>query len=550
VRSPSSFGQRLRDKVRSAGYASPLYAFTLKGPTPPGLNLAPEDIWPGDPDRGNALFQGRFAFAGHEVRALNEAPWLVEPPSQTWNEELHAFEWLRHFSACGVVTAADRSRELVRAWILQSGDWAEVSWRPDVLGRRLGAWLCHAGFLLDGADENFRQGFLASLAAQARHLARSAAEAPEGAPRLAAAVGLVLSALALPGSGKRRERGLQLLERELGLQVLADGGHVSRNPCRQVEVLRDLVLVRNTMAAAGADAPDALPRAIATMSPMVRFFRHGDGRLALFNGGREASAELLDVTLARADAPDPAPAEAPHAGYQRLGAGGTVAIVDCGPPPPHALSGHAHAGTLGFELGIGRERLIVNCGAAPAAESEWGPVMRSTAAHSTLVIADTNSSELRADGLIGRRPGAVAHARSESNGSIWLEASHDGYLEPFALDHRRRFYLDASGEDFRGEDSLTGPGLERGDPLAVAVRFHLHPSVRASLVRNGDGALLRLPSGDGWRLRAVGGAVSLEESVYYGTGQARRAEQIVVSSGLDGQPFTVKWRLSRVHTES
>jgi uncharacterized heparinase superfamily protein len=549
VHPPTSFGQRLREKVRSAGYASQLYAYTLKGPTPAGLSLAPRDVWPGDPKVGNALFQGRFAFAGHEVRALNQAPWLLEAPGLAWSAELHAFDWLRHFSACGVATAADRARELVRAWIVESGAWDQLGWRPDILGRRLGAWLCHAGFLIEGADENFRQDFLASLAAQERHLSRAAAEAPEGAGRLIAAVGAVLGSVCLPGSGKRRHRALQLLERELGAQVLDDGGHVSRNPIRQLEVLRDLVAARDTLEAASAEAPRALPEAIARMAPMLRFLRHGDGGLAHFNGGRDGGPELVDVTLTRAGEGGAAPGEAPQSGYQRLAAGGTLVLVDCGPPPPLALSGEAHAGTLAFELSVGRERLVVNCGAAADPEGEWGAATRSTAAHSTLVVADTNSSELREDGLIGRRPGAVSHARSEEEGNIWLEAGHDGYVAPFGLGHRRRLYLDASGGDFRGEDSLAGPGIDSNAGVAVAIRFHLHPAVRASLVRNGDGALLRLPGGEGWRLRALGGKVTLEESVYFGSGHARRAEQIVVSTRLEGQPLTLKWRLSRVKDE-
>ena len=61
------------------------------------------------------------------------------------------------------------------------------------------------------------------------------------------------------------------------------------------------------------------------------------------------------------------------------------------------------------------------------------------------------------------------------------------------------------------------------------MRFHLHPSVEASLVEGESAALLRLPSGSLWRLRAAGAEMSLGESIYLGSGEARKTQQVVLS---------------------
>ena len=67
---------------------------------------------------------------------------------------------------------------------------------------------------------------------------------------------------------------------------------------------------------------------------------------------------------------------------------------------PRGADRFAHAGTLSFEMSVGRDRLIVNCGAAPAAEADWRDALRATAAHSTLVPADTNKiGPLKQDGF-------------------------------------------------------------------------------------------------------------------------------------------------------
>jgi uncharacterized heparinase superfamily protein len=464
---------------------------------------------------------------------------------------------------------------LVKDWILHNAGWSLPAWRGDILGRRLAAWLGQYEFFCASADDAFRALVLASIARQARHLSRALALAPEGARLLAAIKGLIYAGLCLPGRDRWRAKGVKLLEKELPRQILADGGHIERSPSLQLGVLRDLIDIRAALIAGQREVPPALQAAIDRMTPMLRFFRHGDGGLALFNDSREEESWLVDMVLTRADltraeATGKPLSAAPHTGFQRLSANRTLVIADTGAPValvgPQGAEGHAHAGTLGFEMSIGKERLIVNCGAYGGTNPAWRLAQRATAAHSTLVIDSTNSSEVLAGGGLGRRPRTVLCRRNEADGNVWLEASHDGYVKPFGLVHKRRLYLAAGGEDFRGADSLVapagGPGSappprrgrsQREGGQRFAVRFHLHPQVKASLVHNGVAALLRLPSGTGWRLRASGGVMSLEESVYLGPGdgRVRRSEQIVVratigKAGGDAPAAEVKWAIDRI----
>jgi len=167
-------------------------------------------------------------------------------------------------------------------------------------------------------------------------------------------------------------------------------------------------------------------------------------------------------------------------------------------------------------------------------------VARASAAHSVLVVADTNSVEIRADGSLGRSPTSVARERAEHEGQQWVSATHDGYRERFGLIYARQLFLSADGEDLRGEERLTGlPGA------AFAVRFHLHPSVQASLAHDAKAALLRLPSGNVWWLRAAGAEMSLGESVYLGSGEARKTQQVVLSGTVQAGGATVRWAIRR-----
>jgi len=199
-------------------------------------------------------------------------------------------------------------------------------------------------------------------------------------------------------------------------------------------------------------------------------------------------------------------------------------------------------------MSVGKERLVVNCGAALTDPSEWRRAQRATAAHSTLSLDDTNSSEVL-DGTggrwLGRRPRKVELQRDEDNGAVWLTMSHDGYVPQFGLTHRRRLFLDTDGEDIRGEDVLTG-NAGRDQPPRFAIRFHLHPRVQAALNQQGGGALLRLPSGQGWRFRSAGGEIELADSIYLGRrGEMRRSQQLVLRGETQGGETLVKWALQR-----
>lgn len=563
---------RGRDRLLARACSTWLYGKSLRGPMPDHMIHYPRDLRPGRADTADALFQGRWSLPGGQVRTDGSLPFAVEAPSDAWSEELHGFSWLRHFTAAGGDAARTYAQTLVANWILTAGTWNDIAWRPHVVGRRLTSWASNGALIIDGSDLIYRSTLLRNMARQARHLARAASLAPAGEPRFTAAVGLAFSGLCLSEGQKRLTKGLKLVCRELDLQILPDGGHVSRNPAAMLSILLDLISLREGLAQRHIEVPKAIRDAIDRMMPMLRFFRHGDGRMALFNGANEGMDGAIDAALAQDDAKGRPFGFAPHSGYQRMAAGPSLVIADTGPPPPGRHSHAAHAGCLSFEMSVRSARLIVNCGSTRVMGPDWEAASRATAAQSTLVLADTSSARiLRARfgrALLGARlmegPARVESRRNENENGIWLEAAHSGYEKLFGLTHRRRLFLNGSGEELRGEDLLVAndapPRLidhlrltsaPSPDALPYTIRFHLHPDARASLAHDGSNVLVQLGNGDGWQFRAVSGGspvtIALEESIYLGAGEpARRSEQIVVSGQVFRHEAKVNWALRRL----
>ena len=507
------------------------------GRVPDAPALPVRDPWPGNPGRGARLLKDELELSG-AVRTLAPGGWGDAAGHEVLRAHAHGFTWLRDLRALGTDAARARARLLVSDWMGTAG-LERLAHRPDVAGARIAAWLGHYDFFAASADDGFRSKLMGRLVADARMLAASLPAEEMDARALTALKGLVAAGVALPDHGAFLGRALRHLPQEVARQVLPDGCHAERSPAAQLAALQDLTEMRALLQASQTQPPAALTSAIERMAPALRALRHGDGGLVLFNGAKEELGPLLDLVLTQAGRGGRAPAGLTEGGFHRLQAGRSVVVVDCGAPPPPGLDRMAHAGTLSMELSVGKERMIVNCGAVPAGGPAWRDAARASAAHSTLVVADTNSSELKGAGL-GRHPSKVDVQRQEANGAHWLEASHDGYKAAFGALHRRRLYLAESGEDVRGEDAVEGP-----KPQAYAVRFHLHPGVTATLGGDAESVTLRLPGGGTWRFKAEGTQVSLEESVYLGGAKPQPSQQVVLTGHADGAQ-QAKWAITKV----
>src|SRR5262249_17718143 len=308
------FPTRLRRDMLRTWAASTLYRYTLIRPTPADLVARVGERWPGEAKRGEALLVGTIELCGETVR--NPAPvWFPRAAGDEWLAAWHGFAWLPDLMSVGA-NARDAARALVQSWLRENTRWHPIAWRSDVLATRLFAWIVHLDEIAGReTDRTLRRAMLASLAMQLRHLGRSAGWEVSGAARLRALKGLVGGLAAFGGQEKRLQRALRLFESELPAQILADGGHRARSPSVQLDVLRDLIEVRAALRAAQRPVPGALQDALERMAPMLRFFRHGDRRLALFNDAVEEDGVLVDLVLTRSEAKGRAPNQAPHTGF-------------------------------------------------------------------------------------------------------------------------------------------------------------------------------------------------------------------------------------------
>lgn len=551
-----AFWRRLMTPLRVMRRRNWFYRRLLKGKLPDHVVFYPFDALPRRLEDADAMLKGRFRFAGEVVDTAGKCVFDLPTPSVGWKKGLNEFVWLPALSSAGGDAARDLAKELIAQWIVRNTRYSEPAMLPQAIARRLAHIFAHGRFVLSNSDMLWRSKIFVSLREQAKLLTRIGIEAPDGLPRLEVAAAQALAGACLEDSPRRLALGLQRLEEELARQILPDGGHITRSPEALAHAYRHLVMVMDALQAIDRDVPHPIRSAHDRIAPMLRFFRHGDGALALFNGGRESDARMVAALLARDEVRGQPFAHAPHSGYQRMAAARTLAIMDCGKPPEGIHANAAHAGALSFEFSHGPHRVVVNCGAAGSRNPRWDTALRATAAHSTVTMNDTSYAGVINEGLardlIGPRlvgePFAVETSRRETPQGAIVEARHEGYVHEFGVAHERTLSLSPNGLSLSGVDRLVPKGHVRRsrEGVAFAVRFHIHPDVRVS-PSQGGGILLKLPNGDGWRFRCGGAQICIEESVYLGTDMVRKAEQIVLLGNFHNEPVEIGWMFEQIN---
>jgi uncharacterized heparinase superfamily protein len=545
--------QSLAERVKRAFYMltwrTPLHNVRLTGKLPLRLLFVPPDPLPADIPRGQALRMGKFHHQGLD-QPLNSINYDALPLPPAMLDYIHRFDWLRDLAAAtDRADGAPIAARITQQWIAgNTQKIREPAWRVDNAAWRMLNMAAYCPFILSSSNPVYRSSVLNHFARNARHLDRSASKAANLYARLTGWAGVVAASLLLPEGKTRRLVGEDGLEHAIGQCVFADGGVVSRSPVQLMELIGLLSLLRQCYLAANINVPEFLSDALGRSVPALLGLTHADGGLGAWQGSAQVTAGRI-AALAEASGVRARPQrQALDWGYQRIPAGNAVMLLDAGPPPLAKQSATGCASTLAFELSYGKQRIIVNCGGSslvgasiPAALARG---LRTTAAHSTLCIDDSNSTAILAGGQLGKGVTEVGLNRREIENATRIEATHDGYARAFGFTHSRTLILRSDGLELRGEDTLLPhKSYKSKNNLPVHIRFHLGANIELAKGDNKDAVVLRLGDGSSWLFIPSGGDVQLDDSIWVDEeGRPHPSQQLVISATASKGGLSIGWQ--------
>jgi len=542
----------------SLGVSHSTIVAPFRKPLRPRLLATVSSPLPGDRAAGMALRAGHFYIYGVKAPFAQVDMGPLGNLSPPFERVVQGFTWLRDLAASGTPPQCRQVGErLLLAWLDANPKIGKgPAWHVENVGLRLMAWLVHAPLLISHSDRALRHRVLGVMADTARWLDRNVTKAEDRLGEVAGWCAIIAAGLLLPEGKPRRLYGEAGLAKALGEAVGVDGGLLSRSPDAQMQAIASLIDLRACYEAAEREPPQLLATMLNMLVPPLLALTHGDGGLGNWQGSGATKASRL-AALIEASRVRTRPLKDPGSwGYQRLTARKATLILDGSPPPFGKHARHGCASTLAFEFSHGEHRLIVNCGGAALAGGQV-PVrieqgLRATAAHSTMVLGDANSTAVLIDGKLGAGVGEVEVDTRQvklGNGTATrLEASHDGYAARFGLVHRRILMLRDDGHELRGEDVLVPSGRKgKRGKVPFAIRFHLGRHVEATLAEGGKSASLLLPEGSLWQFVTGAENLAIEESLWVdGNGRPHPVQQLVIEGLASRGGGNFAWLLKRM----
>lgn len=456
----------------------------------------------------SSLMQGPTTFRFLNITGSVETPCDWDDPAKIrlWRYNLHYFDDL---NSEGASERTGWHHSLIARWIVENPLRTGTGWEPYPTSLRIVNWIkWDIGCWLRN-ESGLNEQSLNSLAIQTRWLVKKLETHLLGNHLLANAKGLIFAGIFFEGpeADTWLRKGLAILERELFEQILPDGGHFERSSMYHSILLEDVLDLINLSGVAptcfSQNIVDQLCDVAIRMLRWLRVMTHPDGKIALFNDAAfeiapnyaeiESYAQRLSISVGQKTMSTVEPL--PDSGYVRLQSERAVVICDVAAIGPDYLPGHAHADSLSFELTVDGQRIVVNGGTSTYEVGPERQRQRGTAAHSTVVVDDQDSSEIWGGFRVARRAKPFRVSWGNEGSVCWLEAAHDGYLRlPGNVIHSRRWVLEPNALVI--EDRLTG---SYKDACAV---FHLHPEVLAQVVA-GSGSVDLLISSARTKIRIL-----------------------------------------------
>ncbi|MCG8435943.1 MAG: heparinase II/III family protein, partial [Gammaproteobacteria bacterium] len=455
-------------------------------------------------------------FLNIERKVTGQLAWNDPAIDTLWLYNLHYFDDL---SGGSCRDRLDLQADWIARWVSENPPSEGIGWEPYPISLRTVNWI--KWHLL---HQRLTASAIQSLAVQARHLMCMLEFHLLGNHLLANAKALVFLGVFFEGGEAESwlKCGLQILDKELNEQILPDGGHFELSPMYHSIIAEDLLDLIWLARLAPKVTKHLLPtkRWRDTAEKMISWLQkmcHPDGDIALFNDASlNTAASLSDLSTYAESLGLNVPVTSldtgiyslPNSGFVRLQAEDATVFFDMGEIGPSYLPAHGHADILSLEMSLFGDRFFINGGTSHYKPDREREIQRGTAAHSTVVVDELNSSEIWGGFRVARRARPRDRDWSSQGNILFAAATHDGFQQQTggAL-HRRTIKL--SSKSLTVEDTLTGSFS------SAKAFFHLAPECAVKVTPGSTKGLVKLSSGNIVEWNIHGGQISVQRGVYH-----------------------------------
>ena len=415
-----------------------------------------------------------FIFLNQKQQFSKNIDWNIYKMSDLWKYNLNYFDYINQKDI-----KKNNKVKLINQWIEGNKEIDNIGWDPYPTSLRIVNWV---KFFL---SENYKDIYiLENLYKQLRWLNRRIEFHLQANHLLSNLKAIIFGSTLFNGKESNYwfENACNHLEREIDIQILNDGGHFELSPMYHSIVLEDILDIINILKKYHFRKKNKLikklNKKVKKMIYWLEVMSHNKTSISFFNDTcDEIAPTLVDlkfyakkIGIKLIKIKNKKIIFLKDSGYAILHENHFKLIIDIGNVGADIQPGHGHADALSFETSIKGNKFIVNSGISTYDETKERLFQRSTAAHSTIEINKSNSSEVWKSFRVARRAIVFNIKYSKGRNYQKISASHQGYTR-FSrnLVHTREWKL--SKNSFTIYDEISGKYK------SAISRLYFHPEV-------------------------------------------------------------------------
>ena len=279
------------------------------------------------------------------------------------------------------------------------------------------------------------------------------------------------------------------------------------------------------------------------MTSILNEYFHNDGSIPLFNGSNNIYTKEIFNSLNKENFLKKRIFSNVDNGIAFYADKNKKVFFDVVRPNKDMISSNLSAGTLSIELSGFGEKIFTNCGASEnfGKNPEY---LRYSAAHSTIILQNTNISEIKEGTPHIKFPQSVVFRRESNTREEIFEGSHNGYLNKFKKIIKRKLTINKNLDKLEGEDSFIS-SKNTDKRLVYHIRFHLAHGMVFNFTNSKKNVILKTSLNNIWLFKSDMELI-VEDSIIVDNNNTKPTKQIVIKGILSDKKIIRKWSLQKI----
>ncbi len=329
----------------------------------------------------------------------------------------------------------------------------------------------------------------------------------------------------------------------INIHIDENSVHKSYNILEHAKFLNNLIEIRNIFLFFNIEASQTLKNNILAMTSILKTYQHTDNSLPLFNGCNNNYNKTIEKIYEKEQFVKVKSLNKFKNGIAVYKDLKKIIFFDVVQPSNNQFHDELSSGTLGIEISACGEKIITNCGGSEIGGKNPS-YLKYTAAHSTIILDNTNISEINEIGINRSFVKKVNFEVKDGENLQILSGSHNGYLTNYKKICKRKLFVSKKRELLRGEDTIisTKSIIKKN---VYHLRFHLMPEISTTITENKKNIIIKTKRNNIWVFKSNKEMI-IEKSIFVKNDIANETTQIVINGITSSLNTKVEWSLEKL----